>query len=97
MSNKFLGIDTSNYTSSCAVYNADDNTMHSLKKLLPVAEGQLGLRQSDAVFHHTKNLPPLLAELCSEHSGDIRAVSASVSPRDADGSYMPAACQGGIG
>ena len=89
MSNKFLGIDTSNYTSSCAVYNADDNTMHSLKRLLPVSEGQIGLRQSDAVFHHTKNLPPLLAELCSIHSADIRAVSASVSPRDADGSYMP--------
>ena len=89
MNNKFLGIDTSNYTSSCAVYNADDNTMHSLKKLLPVGEGQLGLRQSDAVFHHTRNLPPLLAELCREHSSGIKAVSASVSPRDADGSYMP--------
>lgn len=89
MNNKFLGIDTSNYTSSCAVYNADNNTMHSLKKLLPVAEGQLGLRQSDAVFHHTKNLPALLAELCAEHSSGINAVSASVSPRDADSSYMP--------
>lgn len=89
MKNKYLGIDTSNYTSSCAVYDADNDTMDSLKKLLPVASGQLGLRQSDAVFHHTKNLPPLLSELCKKHRNDIRAVSASYAPRDTDGSYMP--------
>lgn len=89
MKNKFLGIDTSNYTSSCAVYDADCNQMYSLKKLLPVASGQLGLRQSDAVFHHTKNLPVLLSELCKNHSDGIKTVSVSLSPRDAEGSYMP--------
>lgn len=89
MKNKYLGIDTSNYTSSCAVYDAETNTMDSRKKLLPVASGQMGLRQSDAVFHHTKNLPPLLASLCAVHNDSIGVVSASYAPRDVDGSYMP--------
>ena len=88
MSN-YIGIDTSNYTSSCAVYDSFNDEMISLKKLLPVAEGQLGLRQSDAVFHHTRNLPPLLTELCLQINDDVAAVSASYAPRDAEGSYMP--------
>ena len=33
--------------------DTDRNIIFQRKKLLPVAEGQLGLRQSDAVFHHT--------------------------------------------
>ena len=89
MQNKYLGIDTSNYTSSCAVYDPATDSMDSLKKLLPVAEGQLGLRQSDAVFHHTKNLPLLLSELCRKHSEQLRVVSASFAPRTVEGSYMP--------
>lgn len=89
MQNKYLGIDTSNYTSSCAVYDPATDSMDSLKKLLPVADGQIGLRQSDAVFHHTKNLPPLLSELCRKHSEELGVVSASFAPRSAEGSYMP--------
>ncbi len=88
MSDYFLGIDTSNYTSSCAVYDKDKDSFVSLKKLLPVNEGQLGLRQSDAVFHHTKNLPPLLFELISDYNS-ISCVSASYAPCDREGSYMP--------
>ncbi|MDO4883108.1 MAG: peptidase M22, partial [Oscillospiraceae bacterium] len=49
----FLGIDTSNYTTSAALYDSKTGTVIQRKKLLPVKEGQLGLRQSDAVFHHT--------------------------------------------
>lgn len=89
MQNKYLGIDTSNYTSSCAVYDSETDSVDSLKKLLPVASGQVGLRQSDAVFHHTKNLPPLLSELCKKHAEKIGVVSASFAPRSAEGSYMP--------
>ncbi len=88
MSN-YIGVDTSNYTSSCAVYDSANDEMISIKKLLPVAHGHLGLRQSDAVFHHTKNLPPLLSELCLQITGEVAAVSASYAPRDAEGSYMP--------
>lgn len=89
MHNKYLGLDTSNYTSSCAIYDSVEDVMDSRKQLLPVAAGQIGLRQSDAVFHHTKNLPPLLASLCEKHNDGIGVVSASYAPRDAEGSYMP--------
>ena len=44
---KILGIDTSNYTTSLAVYDTQDGSIRQQKKLLPVAKGQLGLRQTD--------------------------------------------------
>lgn len=87
---EFLGIDTSNYTTSVAVYDSDENRIYQSKKLLPVKEGQLGLRQSDAVFHHTKQLPEMTEKLFSEHLPNrLEAVSVSVRPRNVDGSYMP--------
>lgn len=85
----YLGIDTSNYTTSTAVYCPGSGCMLQQKKLLPVPEGALGLRQSDAVFHHTVQLPQLLEALSAEFDGAIRAVAVSSAPRDAQGSYMP--------
>lgn len=85
----FLGIDTSNYTTSCAVFITDDNSVVSLKKLLPVKEGERGIRQSDAVFHHTRQLPDLIEELRSQCSLKIDAVCVSETPREQKGSYMP--------
>jgi len=84
----FLGIDTSNYTTSAALYDDEKGTMIQSKKLLPVKEGCLGLRQSDAVFHHTKQLPEIMEGL---GVSGIRpdAIGVSVSPRLSDGSYMP--------
>ena len=55
-----LGIDTSNYTTSTALFDTDTMEVVHSKKLLPVKEGELGLRQSDAVFHHTKQLPEMI-------------------------------------
>ncbi|MBR4293001.1 MAG: hypothetical protein IKT54_05265 [Clostridia bacterium] len=54
--------------------------------LLTVSEGERGLRQSDAVFQHTVNLPKAFEQL-----GKISpsAVGVSATPRDVDGSYMP--------
>lgn len=89
MNNMYLGIDTSNYTSSCAVYDSAEDVFYSEKQLLPVSDGQLGLRQSDAVFHHVRNLPVLLSGLCEKYSDNIKGVGCSVSPRDAEDSYMP--------
>lgn len=87
---EFLGIDTSNYTTSAAVYDSSDGKIYQSKKLLPVKEGQLGLRQSDAVFHHTRQLPEIIEKLYSENELEKPVlVSASVKPRNADGSYMP--------
>ena len=59
----YLGIDTSNYTTSAAVFDSGTGKVVHRKKLLPVAEGSLGLKQSDAVFAHVKQLPQILEEL----------------------------------
>ena len=86
----FIGVDTSNYTTSTAIFSSDEGVIYQAKKLLPVKDGELGLRQSDAVFHHTKQLPEMIEKLCSEKEcGSIAAASASVRPRNAEGSYMP--------
>ena len=84
-----LGIDTSNYTTSCAVYDSEKNQIIQRKKLLPVKDGEKGLRQSDAVFHHTQQLYPLIADLFKEATGEISLLGVSEKPRDAQGSYMP--------
>ncbi len=83
-----LGFDTSNYTTSIAYFDGEDGM--NCSRLLPVKEGELGLRQSDAVFHHTKSLPELSGRLFSHVEGaDIRAVGVSTRPRAVEGSYMP--------
>lgn len=85
----FLGIDTSNYTTSCAIYNSDTDKVIHRKRLLPVKNGELGLRQSDAVFHHTVQLPQLMEELFDGFDGEIEAIGVSDAPVRAKGSYMP--------
>lgn len=84
----YLGVDTSNYTTSVALY--DGESLVQRKRLLPVKEGELGLRQSDAVFEHTRQLPELF-EACFSQFGPVRlnAVGASARPRNVQGSYMP--------
>lgn len=86
----YLGIDTGNYTTSAAVYISEENRIVQAKKLLPVKAGELGLRQSDAVFHHTKQLPDMIEQLSAQYS-DISpsVVTASARPRNIEGSYMP--------
>ena len=89
-----LGIDTSNYTTSLALCTLEGEVVLNLKELLPVKEGERGLRQSDALFAHTKNLPPLferLKQFLREHcaGSEIVAVGYSKTPRDVEGSYMP--------
>ncbi len=84
-----LGIDTSNYTTSVCIYNSESGEMHQKKLLLPVKEGEKGLRQSDAVFHHTSRLYPLVQELFDEYGGELDVIGVSEKPRDVKGSYMP--------
>mgnify|MGYP000363328857 CR=1 FL=1 len=86
-----LGIDTSNYATSLAVFDTNaGEVVCDCKRFLPVREGQLGLRQSDALFHHTTALPEMLHELAQEFDlTRIDAVGVSQKPRPAEGSYMP--------
>lgn len=86
----FVGIDTSNYTTSVAVCTMDGEVIANIKAPLPVKEGECGLRQSDAVFAHIKNLPTVMNRLRGELNGKrVLAVGYSAYPRDAEGSYMP--------
>lgn len=83
-----LGLDTSNYTTSAAVFDGADGV--NAGRLLEVRSGELGLRQSEALFQHVKALPGRLEEL--GRSGLLRgisAVAASTRPRAVEGSYMP--------
>ena len=58
------------------------------KMLLPVKSGERGLRQSDAVFHHTQQLWQVVSAVIDE-CGKPDFIGASYAPRDAEGSYMP--------
>ena len=83
-----IGFDTSNYTTSIACFDGKDGV--NCSKLLPVKQGELGLRQSDAVFQHIKSLPELSGRLFSHvdiHT--VTAVGVSTRPRAVEGSYMP--------
>ena len=83
-----LGFDTSNYTTSVAYFDGQDGV--NCSQLLPVKQGELGLRQSDAVFHHTKSLPALSGRLFSHvRDQQFTAVGVSTRPRAVEGSYMP--------
>ena len=86
-----LGIDTSCYTTSAAL--AGEGFLEQRRKLLPVARGERGLRQSEAVFAHVRQLPSIAEELfrAAELGGknSIAAVCVSVSPVDGEDSYMP--------
>ena len=83
-----IGIDTSNYTTSIACFDGTDGV--NCSRLLPVKQGELGLRQSDAVFAHIKSLPELSGRLFSDaQTGEITAVGVSTRPRAVEGSYMP--------
>ncbi len=84
---KTIGIDTSNYTTSVAVCE-DGVVTENIRIPLKVSKGGVGLRQSDAVFAHIKNIPVAMSMLKSDIS-DVDAVGVSTRPRDVEGSYMP--------
>lgn len=91
-----LGIDTSNYTTSlCAISAADGQMAAEVRRLLPVAKGQRGLRQSEALFFHVRRLPALMDDLMGQlrrqdAQAEIVAIGVSFRPRPLAASYMPA-------
>lgn len=90
MTDVVVGLDTSCYTTSAAAVTVDGRVIASCRKLLPVAEGERGLRQSEAVFLHVRQLPEVLEELAGAMAESrIVAVCASSRPRDEEASYMP--------
>ena len=86
----FVGFDTSNYTTSAAVCTKEGDVIANIKSPLPVKEGECGLRQSDAVFAHVKNLPEVVGSLREAIKGyRVLAVGCSTQPRNLKDSYMP--------
>lgn len=88
----FLGIDTSCYVTSVALVNAQGDVLLHGRTKLPVKQGELGLRQSEAVFAHIRQLPPLVQRafaLVREQQLLLCAVGVSDAPRRMQGSYMP--------
>lgn len=85
-----LGIDTSNYTTSVALMYEDGELIANIKRPLKVNDGERGLRQSDAVFAHIKNMPSAMEEAREYLGGRTpSAIGVSSRPRNIDGSYMP--------
>ena len=84
-----LGIDSSNYRSSAAAF-FDDSTYISERKLLYVENGKCGLRQSDAVFLHTKQLPQVVGAVLDKiDCNNVGCIGVSATPRSVMRSYMP--------
>ena len=89
MKGMVLGIDTSCYTTSVACFG-EAGVLYDGRTLLPVQKGGRGLRQSEGVFLHTRQLPPLVEAAFAAVSPDsIRAVACSRAPVDREDSYMP--------
>lgn len=85
-----IAIDTSNYTTSVSLMRTDGELLANIKRPLPVKAGERGLRQSDAVFAHVKNLPDAMNEAKEMLKGEVPvAVGVSEKPRNVSGSYMP--------
>lgn len=87
MSN-FLGIDTSNYTTSVALFDSDTKKVKQSKLMLSVKQGKKGLRQSNVVFEHIKQLPLVLGNLLKDNP-KLDGIGVSVRPRNVNNSYMP--------
>ena len=85
----FIGIDTSCYTSSAACVCVN-GIVAEKRELLSVKEGERGLRQSDAVFMHTRNLSSIVPELLSKvDTAKIAGIGVSTRPSGREDSYMP--------
>lgn len=85
----FLGIDTSNYTTSVALVDVQGNVLFDKRIVLTVKPGEIGLRQSDAFYQHVMNLPGIFFDLPSESLKSIKGIGVSTRPRNVEGSYMP--------
>ncbi|WP_405379283.1 O-sialoglycoprotein endopeptidase [Phascolarctobacterium sp.] len=86
----YLGIDTSCYTTSVAVLDAEGKLLGEARRILSVKPGRCGLQQSEMVFQHTRNLPELVESVLQGHDYHIAAIGVSGYPRPIEGSYMPA-------
>ena len=97
MKELIIGLDTSNYRTSIAAVTPGGEIILNVRRLLPVASGERGLRQSDALFLHLKQAKEMMTALQEACKGFIiAAAAASVKPRGLPESYMPVFLAGEI-
>lgn len=85
----FIGVDTSCYTSSAACV-CKDGIIKDERIVLFVAQGERGLRQSDAVFQHVRNLENIVPSMLNSIDVKrIKAIGVSSCPSGRENSYMP--------
>lgn len=84
----YLGLDTSCYTTSCALVSESGELIGEARKLLDVKPGTRGLQQSQMVFQHTRALPSLIEQLPQDYT--LAGIGVSAFPRREANSYMPA-------
>ena len=85
----YVGVDTSCYTTSVASVD-EYGIVSDLRTVLSVKQGERGLRQSDGLFQHVRNLETLMPELMKQLGGaELRGVCVSARPRPNEDSYMP--------
>lgn len=70
-----------------ALTDAEGGVVQDCRRVLTVEKGARGLRQSEALFQHLKNLPELVEAGASFRP--LRGVAFSARPRPVAGSYLP--------
>ncbi len=83
-----ISFDTSNYTTSIAVLDADKIEV-DYRRFIKVKQGERGIRQSDAFFQHIQNLNDFIANDFEKYRDEITVVGVSTRPRPVENSYMP--------
>lgn len=84
-----MGIDTSAYTTSVAVVGRS-GVLFEHREVLAVSPGMRGLRPSEALFRHLKNLPGLMARWQALRGEvELAGVAVSTRPRPEPDSYLP--------
>ena len=90
MSQISIGIDTSNYKTSIAAVDKDNNILYDERLFLSVPDGEKGLRQQEALFQHVKRLPRLIKDMFKYiDKKDVEVIAVSNKPRPLSDSYMP--------
>lgn len=85
----YLGIDTSCYTTSVACVD-ENGIVYDERTMLSVKLGEKGLRQSEGLFQHVRNLEALLPRMLNATGrADIGGIAVSSRPRPEVASYMP--------
>lgn len=88
--NIIIGIDTSCYTTSIAAISLGKKVIFNKKIMLEVKKNSNGLRQSEAVFQHIKNLGEIdneIKDIIKDYN--VKAICVSKKPRPIKDSYMP--------